>query len=158
ERVVGVGEIGFDDITEAEAEIFRRQLTLAMKTGPPALVPTPDRKKAFGTKRSIEVCREVGFPIERLLLDHATEETIEMILESGAWAGFTVYPNTKLSPERAANMIMQFGVDRIMVKSRPDWGPLISMSVPLTVVELKTRGLPAAKIQQLVWDNPFRFY
>jgi len=30
----------------------------------------------------------------------ATEETIEMILESGAWAGFTIYPNTKLSPER----------------------------------------------------------
>jgi uncharacterized protein len=158
DRVVGVGEIGFDDITEAETEIFRRQLVLAKKTGLPALVHTPHRKKAFGTQRSIEVCREAGFPIERLLLDHATEETIEMILESGAWAGFTVYPNTKLSPERAANMIMQFGVDRMMVNSSADWGPSTAMSVPLTIVELKKRGMPAAKIQQLVWDNPFRFY
>ena len=81
-----------------------------------------------------------------------------MILESGAWAGFTVYPNTKLSPERAANMIMQFGVDRMMVNSSADWGPSTAMSVPLTIVELRKRGLPAAKIQQLVWDNPFRFY
>jgi len=158
DRVVGVGEIGFDDITEAETEIFRRQLVLAQKTGLPALVHTPHRKKAFGTQRSIEVSREAGFPFERLLLDHATEETIEMILESGAWAGFTVYPNTKLSPERAANMIMQFGVDRMMVNSSADWGPSTAMSVPLTIVELKKRGMPAAKIQQLVWDNPFRFY
>ena len=158
DRVVGVGEIGFDDITEAETDVFRKQLLLAMKTGLPALVHTPHRKKAFGTQRSIEVCREVGFPVERLLLDHATEETIEMILESGAWAGFTIYPNTKLSPERAANMIMQFGVDRMMINSSADWGPSTAMSVPLTIVELKKRGLAPAKIQQLVWDNPFRFY
>jgi predicted metal-dependent TIM-barrel fold hydrolase len=158
DRVVGVGEIGFDDITEAETDVFRKQLLLAMKTGLPALVHTPHRKKAFGTQRSIDVCRDVKFPVERLLLDHATEETIEMILESGAWAGFTVYPNTKLTPERAANMIMRFGVDRMMVNSSADWGPSTALSVPLTVVELRRRGLAAAKIQQLVWDNPFRFY
>ena len=158
DRVVGVGEIGFDDITEAETEIFRKQLLLAMKTGLPALVHTPHRKKAFGTQRSIELCREVNFPIERLLLDHATEETIAMILDSGAWAGFTVYPNTKLSPERCANMILEFGVDRMMVNSSADWGPSTAMSVPLTVVELRKRGLAPERIQQLVWDNPYRFY
>jgi uncharacterized protein len=158
DRVLGVGEIGFDDITEAETEIFRKQLLLAMKTGLPALVHTPHRKKAFGTQRSIEVCREVGFPVEKLLLDHATEETIGMILDSGAWAGFTVYPNTKLTPERAANMILEYGVDRMMVNSSADWGPSTVMSVPLTVVELRKRGLAADRIQQVVWDNPFRFY
>jgi predicted metal-dependent TIM-barrel fold hydrolase len=158
DRVVGVGEIGFDDITEAETEMFRKQLLLAMKTGLPALVHTPHRKKAFGTQRSIDVCREVNFPVEKLLLDHATEETVAMILDSGAWAGFTVYPNTKLSPERAANMIMEFGVDRMMVNSSADWGPSTAMSVPLTAVELRKRGLPAPRIQQLVWDNPYRFY
>jgi predicted metal-dependent TIM-barrel fold hydrolase len=158
DRVLGIGEIGFDDTTEAETEIFRKQLLLAMQTGLPALVHTPHRKKAFGTQRSIDVCREVKFPFERLLLDHATEETIEMILDSGAHAGFTVYPNTKLSPERAANMIMQFGVDRMMVNSSADWGPSTALSVPLTIVELRKRGLAPAKIQQLVWDNPYRFY
>ena len=56
ERVVGVGEIGFDDITEAETDVYRKQLLLAMKTGLPALVHTPHRKKAFGTQRSIEIC------------------------------------------------------------------------------------------------------
>jgi predicted metal-dependent TIM-barrel fold hydrolase len=158
DRVVGVGEIGFDDITEAETDVYRKQLLLAMKTGLPALVHTPHRKKAFGTQRSIEICREVAFPVERLLLDHATEETIEMILESGAWAGFTVYPNTKLTPERTANMIMRFGVERMMVNSSADWGPSNVLSVPLTIVELRRRGLPAAQIQKLVWENPYRFY
>jgi predicted metal-dependent TIM-barrel fold hydrolase len=158
ERVVGIGEIGFDDITEAETEVFRQQLLLAMKTGLPALVHTPHRKKALGTQKSIDVCREVKFPVEKLLLDHATEETIAMILDSGAWAGFTVYPNTKLSPERAANMILEYGVDRMMVNSSADWGPSTAMSVPLTIVELRRRGLAHDKIQQLVWTNPYRFY
>jgi predicted metal-dependent TIM-barrel fold hydrolase len=158
DRVVGVGEIGFDDITEAETSMLRKQLLLAMKTGLPALVHTPHRRKAQGTQRTIDVCREVNFPIERLLLDHATEETIEMILDSGAWAGFTVYPNTKLSPERAANMILKYGVDRMMVNSSADWGPSKPLSVPFTAVELRRRGMEPAKIQQLVWDNPFRFY
>jgi uncharacterized protein len=158
DRVVGIGEIGFDDITEAETKVFRDQLVLAMKTGLPALVHTPHRKKAFGTQRSIDVCRELNFPVEKLLLDHATEETIRMILDSGAWAGFTVYPNTKLSPERTANMIMEFGVDRMMINSSADWGPSTAMSVPMVTVELRRRGLPAAKIQQLVWANPFSFY
>lgn len=158
DRVLGVGEIGFDDITDAETDIFRAQLLLAMKTGLPALVHTPHRKKAFGTQRSIDVCKEVGFPFDKLLLDHATEETIEMILDSGAHAGFTIYPNTKLSPERAANMILRFGVERMMVNSSADWGPSTAMSVPMVIVELRRRGLAAEKIQQLVWDNPFRFY
>jgi predicted metal-dependent TIM-barrel fold hydrolase len=45
-----------------------------------------------------------------------------------------------------------------MVNSSADWGPSTAMSVPLTVVELRKRGLAAPRIQQLVWDNPYRFY
>ncbi len=158
DRVVGVGEIGFDDITEAETEMMRRQLVMAMQAGLPALVHTPHRKKAFGTQRTIDVCREVNFPFDKLLLDHATEETIKMILDSGAWAGFTIYPHTKLTPERAANMVFAHGVERMMINSSADWGISTVMSVPATIVELRRRGMSAGDIQRLVWDNPYGFY
>jgi uncharacterized protein len=158
DRCVGVGELGYDDITEAEEDFLKRQLLLAMKHGLPALVHTPHRKKAFGTQRTIDVCRDVGFPFERLLLDHATEETVKMILDSGAWCGFTIYPNTKLTPERATNMLLEFGVERMMVNSSADWGPSTVMSVPYTCVEMRRRGFDDASIAKLVWDNPFSFY
>ncbi len=158
DRCVGVGEIGYDDITEAEEEFLRRQLDLARVHGLPALVHTPHRRKAYGTARTIDVCREVGFPIDRLLLDHATEETVKMILDSGAWCGFTIYPNTKLTPERATNMLLEYGVDRMMINSSADWGPSTTMSVPYTCVEMRRRGIDAATISRLVWDNPFAFY
>jgi uncharacterized protein len=158
ERVVGVGEIGFDDITEAETDALRAQLVMAMEAGLPALVHTPHRKKAFGTRRTIDVCREVGFPFERLLLDHATEETIKMIVDSGAWAGFTVYPHTKLTPERCVNMLKEFGVEKMTVNSSADWGPSTSLSVPYVLVEMRRRGFADADMQKLVWDNPYRFY
>lgn len=158
ERVVGVGEVGFDDITDAETDALRRQLVMAMEAGLPALVHTPHRRKAFGTQRTIEVCREVGFPFDRLVLDHATEESIRMIVDSGAWAGFTVYPNTKLTPERCVNMLQEYGVERKMVNSSADWGPSTALSVPNVLAEMRRRGFALGDMQRLVWDNPYGFY
>ena len=50
ETVVAVGEIGFDDITEAEEESIRRQFEIARKTSLPVIVHTPwasRRKESF---------------------------------------------------------------------------------------------------------------
>ena len=51
----------------------------------------------------------------RVLVDHAEEHTIEMILEHGFWAGLTLYPQTKISPQRAADLIEKYGPERICV-------------------------------------------
>lgn len=158
DRVVGVGEIGYDDQTPAETEALQAQLVLAMEAGLPALVHTPHRKKAEGTRRTIDVCRETKFPFDRLLLDHATEESIRMIVDSGAWAGFTVYPNTKLTPERCVNMLKEFGVERMTVNSSADWGPSTPLSVPYVLVEMRRRGFADADLARLAWENPVRFY
>ena len=41
----------------------------------------------------------------KILVDHNIEETIEKTLELSLWAGLSVYPITKLSPERDMNTI-----------------------------------------------------
>jgi hypothetical protein len=41
----------------------------------------------------------------KILVGHNVKETIEKTLESGLWAGISVYPITKLSPERGMNII-----------------------------------------------------
>ena len=47
--VVAVGEIGFDDQTDAEEHLFAEQLKLAMEFDLPVLIHTPHRDKKRGT-------------------------------------------------------------------------------------------------------------
>ena len=55
--VVAVGEIGFDDQTDAEEACFARQIELARAHDLPILIHTPHRDKKRGTIRSIELVR-----------------------------------------------------------------------------------------------------
>ena len=45
------------------------------------------------------------------MVDHAEEHTVEMILEHGFWAGLTLYPQTKISAQRAVDIIEKYGPD-----------------------------------------------
>ena len=42
------------------------------------------------------------------MVDHAEEHTIEQILAGGYWTGLTLYPQTKVSPQRAADIIERY--------------------------------------------------
>ena len=51
EGVVAIGEIGYDDQTEAEDKFYRLQLELAKEVDLPVLIHTPHRDKRKGTIR-----------------------------------------------------------------------------------------------------------
>ncbi len=157
-RVVGVGEIGFDAINEVEEEYMVKQIGLAREFGLPLMIHSPHLDKKRGILRILEVCRELGYPMKQVLVDHNVEDTTGPTLAAGAWAGHTVYPITKLSPERMANLCAEHGYDRMMVNSAADWGPSDPLMVPHVVEELRGRGVAEKKIQKLVWDNPVSFY
>jgi hypothetical protein len=76
------------------------------------------------------------------------------VLEAGYWAGITLYPTTKATPERAADMVEMHGVDRLLVNSSADWGPSDPLAVPNTIDLMRRRGHDEATIRQLVWENP----
>ncbi|MEU6381921.1 TatD family hydrolase, partial [Streptomyces sp. NPDC046909] len=67
DRVVAVGEIGYDSMTPEEDEALARQLQLAVEHELPVLVHTPHRDKAVGTRRTLDVVRESGIPPEHVL-------------------------------------------------------------------------------------------
>lgn len=156
--VVCVGEIGFDRITDAEEDAIRRHVEMAVAHSLPIMVHTPHANKARGTERNLKILEEMAVDKEKVLIDHNTEETIEMVKEAGYWAGHTVYPTTKLSPERAANIFEEYGTERMLVNSSCDWGPSDPLSVPKTVQEMRRRGFEEADIKRLVWDNPVAFF
>ena len=80
-----------------------------------------------------------------------------MILEHGFWAGLTLYPQTKISPQRAVDVIEKYGPERICVAGACDWGPSDPIAVPRFAMEMRRRKHPEALIQQVVFENPVRF-
>lgn len=157
-RCVAVGEVGFDDITAAEESILRAQIELAMRHRLPLLIHSCHREKRRGTERNLAIVREMGIDPDQVLYDHNTEETMDLVREHGCWAGLTVYPLTKLNPERAANILETWGTERVMVNSSADWGISDPLSVPRVVLELLRRGWSEERIQKVVWDTPRDFY
>lgn len=157
-RCVAVGEVGFDRNTAEEEDVFRRQVEMALKKRLPILVHAPHKDKKRGIERTIRVLQEMKVDPARAVIDHSTEETTGLIRDAGFWAGHTVYPVTKLTPERAADIVQRHGVERMMIHSAADWGPSDPLSVPRTIVELRRRGFPRARIEQLVWTNPNVFF
>src|SRR5437867_11705500 len=92
-----------------------------------------------------------------MLLDHNTEETLPLYAGTKFWRGITVYPVTKASVGRAANMVEQYGVERLLVNSACDCGPSDPLGVPKLVLELKNLRYPLDQIAQLVYRNPQGF-
>jgi uncharacterized protein len=156
--VVAVGEVGYDAVTPGEDEAFAAQLELAIEHDLPVMVHTPHRDKAAGTKRSLDVVRESGIPAERVIIDHNNELTVEMVRESGCWAAFSIYPDTKMDEDRMVRILQQYGTERMMINSAADWGRSDVLKVAKTVTQMRDAGFDDAAIETLVWDNPVELY
>ncbi len=156
--VVAVGEIGYDDMTAEEDKYFAAQLELAIRFELPVLIHTPHRDKKRGTERSLALIRDVGFPEERALIDHNTEETLPLVLETACWAGHSIYPSTKMDEPRMVALVKRYGSDRILVNSAADWGVSDPLKVPKTAALMRERGITEADIEKIVWRNPVAFF
>ncbi|MFG1874472.1 TatD family hydrolase [Sphaerisporangium sp. NPDC049003] len=158
DRVVAVGEIGYDDITPAEDEALARQLALAIEHDLPVLVHTPHRDKAAGTRRTLDVVRESGLPPERVLVDHLNEMTVGMVKESGCWMGFSVYPDTKMDEDRMVAILKEYGAERTLVNSAADWGRSDPLKTRAVGDAMLAAGFSETEAETLLWDNPAAFY
>lgn len=158
DRVVAVGEIGYDAMTPAEDIAFARQLALAVEHGLPALVHTPHRDKLTGTQRSIDVIRESGITPAHVVLDHLNEVTIDAVIDTGCWMGFSIYPNTKMSPDRMVRLMHRYGTHRILVNSAADWGHSDPLATRATANAMLANGFDEDDVEQVFWRNPIAFY
>lgn len=156
--VVAVGETGFDSVTAAEEKAFTAQLALAVEHALPALVHTPHRDKAAGTARSLDVIRESGIPAERVVVDHLNELTVRQVLEAGCWAGFSIYPDTKMEPDRMVAILREYGTERILVNSAADWGHSDPLRTRATGEAMLAAGFTAEDVDRVLWRNPVAFY
>jgi predicted metal-dependent TIM-barrel fold hydrolase len=158
--VLGIGEIGLNKNTRNEATVFTEHLDLAARTNELVLVHTPHLEDKYkGTRMILDMIRnDRRIAPERVCIDHVEEHTIRLALDAGHWAGMTLYPITKCTPQRAADMIEAFGTNRLLVNSAGDWGHSDPLAVPELIFEMRRRGHDEAIIRTIVHDNPLAFF
>jgi predicted metal-dependent TIM-barrel fold hydrolase len=122
------------------------------------MIHLPHNNKIEGLKRMIRIFENGKYDFSKILIDHNTEETINQTLEMGAWAGLSVYPVTKLTPNRVIDIVNRYGTDRLMVNSAADWGVSNPLSVPLTAKEMRMRGCKQEDIEKITFTNAYNFY
>ncbi len=159
-NVLGIGEIGLNKNTRNEATIFLEHVELAVRYQQQILIHTPHLEDKYqGTRMILDMlCGDSRIDHSRVLVDHVEEHTIAAVLDAGFWAGMTLYPVTKCTPQRAADMIEKYGPERLMVNSAGDWGPSKPTAVPDLILELRRRGHSEAAIRRVVYENPVTFF
>ncbi|ACM18675.1 metal-dependent hydrolase [Geotalea daltonii FRC-32] len=157
--VLGLGEIGLNRNGRNEIKVLEWQVELAARRNELILVHTPHLEdKLKGTRLILDIIgADSRISTDRVLIDHAEEHTVDLILEKGFWAGITLYPHSKCSADRAVDILETSGCERIWLNSAADWG----VSNPLAVVEageeMRRRGFSEEAISGVLFRNPAAF-
>jgi predicted metal-dependent TIM-barrel fold hydrolase len=175
--VLGVGEIGLNKNTPNEAKVFQQHVQLAIDTFHASenagdntctagkhhliLIHTPHLEdKLKGTRMILDMLKDFGAALDpgRILVDHVEEHTIKMVKDQGYWAGMTIYPVSKCTPQRAVDMIEMHGANRLCVNAAADWGVSDPLQTHRTMLEAKRRGHALATLLQIFHNNPQEFF
>ena len=159
-NVLGIGEIGLNKCTPNEVTTLERLIDLALRTNEQMLFHTPHLAEKYrGTRMILDLLRsDSRVDRSRVCIDHTEEHTIRLALDEGYWAGITLYPVTKATPDRAADMVEVYGPERILVNSSADWGPSNPTAVPEFILTMRRRGHKDSLIRRVVFDNPLEFF
>jgi hypothetical protein len=158
--VLGIGEIGLNKNTKNECTIFMEHVDLAVSHDQQILIHTPHLEdKYMGTRMILDMLTgDSRIDRSRVLVDHVEEHTVRHVLDEGFWAGMTLYPVSKCTPERACDIIEMHGAERLLVNSAGDWGPSKPTAVPDFIVEMRRRGHQESLIRKVVYENPLEFF
>ena len=155
-NVLGIGEVGLHKNTKNEVLTLLELIEVGVKRNEQMLFHTPHLADKYrGTQMILDLLRaDSRVDHSRVCIDHCEEHTIRMVLDEGYWAGITLYPTTKATPERAADMVEIYGPERILVNSSADWGPSDPLAVPQFVATMHRRGHAESLVQRIVYENP----
>ena len=158
-NVLGIGEIGLNKNSRNELRVLEMQVDFAARHHQLILVHTPHLEDKWkGTRLILDVLKnDRRLRPERILIDHVEEHTVGMVLDSGMWAGMTLYPETKCTSARAIDMLETYGREKLWMNSACDWGVSDPLAVPRAALEMRKRGHPPGAIERVLFDNPKRF-
>ena len=117
----------------------------------------------FATKEGVVAIGEIGYDEQgidpsKVVVDHNNEETVRETLDRGFWAGFSIYPSTKMGNARMVAILKQYGADRVIVNSACDWGISEPLAVAKTAKLALEQGVPESDVRKACYENALAAY
>jgi predicted metal-dependent TIM-barrel fold hydrolase len=155
-KVVALGELGLQEGTEREEDIFSRQLVIAAQLQRPVIVHTPSKDKLLRTKRLLSLLQDSPLEPARVLIDHVSDETFPLVRGFGCWAGLTLQPGG-IEPEAAAALISRHGADQLVLTSDIGEGATDLLALPKAAEALRKAGLSDELCRRALSEGPLAF-
>lgn len=78
--------------------------------------------------------------------------------DSGCWAGFSIYPDTKMDEDRMIAILKSHGTEKVLVNSAADWGRSDPLKTRKVGDAMLAAGFGEDDVDQVLWRNPVAFY
>ena len=156
EQIVAIGEIGLEDLTANEIDIFKRQLDIAEETKSKVIIHTPRKNKAEVLKEIMDIVPQ-HIDESQAVIDHINPHVIGDAIDCGCMLGLTVQPQ-KMDKLEAISILDEYGFDRFLLNSDISNKASDPLSVPKTVRELERQGYKKSEIEKVSHRNARKFF
>lgn len=154
--IVAIGEIGLEDLTEKEYEIFKKQLDIAEETKTNVIIHTPRKNKSEVLDEILNILPQHISP-EYVVIDHINPNVVEKVINSDYTLGLTVQPQ-KMDKYDAISILNEYGFDKFLLNSDMSNKPSDPLSVPKTIRELTKQGFNQKEINKISFKNAKKFF
>lgn len=155
-QIVAIGEIGLEDLTDKEIDIFKSQLDIANETKSKVIIHTPRKNKREVLKVILDIIPQ-HINENQAVIDHINPQVINDVIDTDCMLGLTVQPQ-KMDKFEAISILDKYGFDKFLLNSDISNKPSDPLSVPKTIRELARQGYKKSEIEKIASKNAQKFF
>ena len=155
-QIVAIGEIGLEDLTDCEIDVFKRQLDIADETDSKVIIHTPRKNKKEVLDVILDIVPE-HLDEKQAVIDHVNRDIIGDVIDKNYMLGLTVQPQ-KLDVSETIAILDEYGFDNFLLNSDMSNKPSDPLSVPKTIRELKRLGYKDSQIAKVSHENAQNYF
>lgn len=155
-QIIAIGEIGLEDLTKNEIDIFKQQLDIASETNSKVIIHTPRKNKLEVLRVILDILPQ-HINENQTVIDHINPNVVEEVIDTDCMLGLTVQPQ-KMDKFEAISILDKYGFDKFVINSDISNKPSDPLSVPKTIRELKKQGYKQSEIDKVSHRNAERFF
>lgn len=155
-QIVAIGEIGLEDLTETEIDVFKKQLDIADETNSKVIIHTPRKNKKDVLNVILDIVPQ-HLDESQAVIDHINQDIIEDVIDKDYMLGLTVQPQ-KLDVADCIDILDNYGFDNFLLNSDMSNKPSDPLSVAKTIRELTRRGYKKSDVDKIAHKNAENYF
>ena len=155
-QIVAIGEIGLENLTDREVEIFKKQLDIADETHTKVIIHTPRKNKKIVLQKILDILPS-HIDEKLAVVDHINSNVINDVIDRDCMIGLTVQPQ-KLTVKESISILNEYGFDKFLLNSDMSNKKSDPLSVAKTIRELERLNYEKNEIEKISTLNAKNFF